>query len=333
MKDALADTVPQEFFTIFMSWSNNDATFTKRSSLILRILKDLARDKNFDHFISYIEHPMNFLVDYVQKQLKEYSTKEPILQVVMNRLLRMIDTYIEFYILACEQCTHSTPGVWLVFKETFYSKIKNKVRNLSYNDLDVLDIHTISNYQQFNEFYCKELREIVIETDWSVWVNNILKEEVSLYKNITDIILECEELCPFCGELCQLSCGEHEHYCGTFHRPQGLSGWRHIETKQVALNECTTNIRYERTFYYDKVVYEFVNYKTVNSRFRSWRILGEDAIEAKYWRWVFCQFERKFLNYYQIEKNPDIDLWGCLTEEEVIKDLEDHYRDYLFKTD
>ena len=143
MKDALADAVPQEYFSVFMSYDNNNATFTKRSSLILRILKDLARNKNFDDYIAYIKDPINFLVDYVQKQLKEYSTRESILQVVVNRLREMIDTHIDSFILecseACKQCTQSTPEVWLHFKRTFYSKIKGKVRNFSYNDLDVLD--------------------------------------------------------------------------------------------------------------------------------------------------------------------------------------------------
>ena len=337
MKDALRDIVPQEYFSVFMSDANNIATFTTRSSLILRILKDLARNKNFDDYISYIRDPINFLVDYVQKQLKEYSTRESILQVLKNRLLRLINSSIELYILgcsnACEQCTQSTPGVWLHFKKTFYSKIKSKVRNFSYNDLDVLDIHTISNYIQFNEFYCEKLRKIVSKTDWSVWIRNILKEEVSLYKNITDSILECEELCPFCNELCQLSCGEHEHYCGTFHRPKGLYGWHHIETETISLKECTTSIRCKRHFRYKEVRYEYVNYKTVNPRFRSWKILGEDAIEAKYWRWVLLQFEPKFLEYYDVKRNYQIYLWNSLTEEEVIKDLEDHFRNYIFKTD
>ena len=337
MKDALADTVPQDFLSVFMSNDNNNATFTKRSSLILRILKDLARGKNFEDYTSYIRDPSNFLIDYVQRRLEEYSTDRSILPILKNKLRRMIDTHIESYILecskACDQCTQSIPGGWLLFKKTFHSNIRSKVRNLSLNDLDVLDIHNISNYHQFNEFYRDTLQNIDKDTDWLIWIKTILEEEVSLYRNITDSILECEELCPLCGELCQLSCGEHEHYCGTFHRPQGLSGWHNVESKQIVLNECTTNIRCKRSFLYNDVSYEYVNYKTVNPRFKSWRILGEDAKEAKYWHWVLFQFEQKFVDYYRIKKNPDIDLWSCLTEEEVIKDLENHYRDHIFRVD
>ena len=59
---------------------------------------------------------------------------------------------------------------------------------------------------------------------------------IALYEDITDTILECEELCPFRNELCQLSSGDHEHYCGTLHRPQGINGVRGHENRQISFN-------------------------------------------------------------------------------------------------
>ncbi|KAI6650507.1 hypothetical protein LOD99_7558 [Oopsacas minuta] len=337
LKDRLADSVPQIFLSIFMQCPKHDTIFKDRSSLILRILKDLARDRDFDKYLSYIKDPNNYLVDFVQKQLKEYSTKDFVLKRILKELLTKLNMEIPFCISecnkACPQDDILISGTWTRFKEDFYSRINQKVRNVSFSDLDVLDLHNISNYPQFCDFYAANLESPLNDVELLEWIKNILNKEVSLYKNITDAIHDCQELCPFCNELCQLSSCKHEHYCSTFHRPQGLFGWRYIETQQIVLSECTTNIRYNCKFLYEGKYYDYVKYKSVNARFKSWKILGEDALESKYWRWVLCQFEDNFVKHYDILPNPETSNWKHLTEDDVIEDLESQYRHHIFKKD
>ena len=148
-----------------------------------------------------------------------------------------------------------------------------------------------------------------------------------------DSILECKALCPFCKEPCQLSAGEHEHYCGTFHRPQGITGWRYLESKMICLEECTTNILRNGLFRYKGKWYKHKDYRTVNEYFNSWRILEEDAIQSKYWQWVLYTFHEEFVDHYSILPNDKIDQeCSDLTVKEVIDDIEMHYQNYLFKT-
>ena len=337
LKDSLTDTVPQLFLAVFMDDPKHNTTYKDRSSLILSILRDLARNKVFDDYLSYIQHPINFLVDYIQKQLKRYSQVENARKKLKKKILEKVNLFTVFYSEACYQTwTHEdteVPIIWMKFKSEFYSKIKHKIRNVSFNDLDVLDIHKISNYSQFCNFYSEELKRLVEETEWIEWIVSIIEKEVSLYKTITDPILECEELCPFCNELCQLSCGTHEHYCGTFHRTKGVNGWRILSNQKIFLYNCTSGIKYKGKFYYHHVLYNYVDYKTVNSRFKSWKILGEDDLDSKYWNWVLYQFEDEFVAHYEILKNECTSQWSNLTEEEVIKDLENHYHNHIFRKD
>ena len=337
LKDSLADTVPQTFLSVFMDDPKHNTTFRDRSSLILTILKDLACNRVFDDYISYIKNPINFLVDYVQKQLKKYSQRKDARKKTQNKILERVNELIEFYSEACYQAwtqeDSKIPITWANFKMNFYSKIKHKLRNVSFNDLDVLDIHEISNYFQFFDFYSKELKLIFKQTEWVKWIVNIIEKEVSLYKDITDTILECEELCPFCNELCQLSCGDHEHYCGSFHRPQGINEWRGCDDRKIYLYNCTSGVKYKVNFYYHEVLYEYANYKTVNSRFKSWKILGEDDVDSKYWNWVIYHFEDQFVAHYDILKNEYTSQSSDLTKEKVIKDLENHYRIHIFRKD
>ena len=332
MKDYLRDSVVNNFRSQFENDPTHAATYQSRSLLILRILKDLARARNFEDYISYIANPFNFIKTFVQKQFENYAGEKEVFERAVNQLLTDIDLLIQFYIKASNE---SIPTLWLhnisKFKISFHSRIKKKIRNVSLQDLDVLCLHPISNYAQFCDLYSQELKKGVDDTNWSEWLKNILSEEKTIYKTITDNLLECEALCPFCNEPCQLAVGEHEHYCGTFHRPQGLNGWRHIISSEISLKECTTSIQNKGSFFYKGISYKYEEYRTVNEEFNSWKILGEDAIDSKYWQWVLFIFEDKFLEYYEVVKNESIDRWSELTESEVVSDLESHYDSFIFK--
>lgn len=329
MKDYLSDSVSNMFRFQFESDEKHALTFQSRNSLILRILKDLARDRNFDDYISYITNPFNYIIMYVQRKLIEYAKREDVITCVLQRLIQKVHSLVKFYITACSETDEPEIPFYLVF----YHKIRHKIRNVSSNDLDVLALHNISNYQQFCELFANEMYRLVEVTNWYEWFRCILNEEKTMYKSIIDNLIDCKALCPFCNEPCQLSVGEHEHYCGNFHRPKGINGWRHRETNEISVKECTTSIQNRDSFYYKNVLYEYVNYRTVNDKFKSWKILGEDVMDSEYWQWVFNLFEDRFAEYYDVVKNGLVSRWSNLKEEEVVNDLEDHYRCLVFQKD
>ena len=335
MKDSLADTIPQLFFAVFKEDTKFSAIYSDRASLILRILKKLASARKFDDYISYISNPINFLTDFTQKDLIAFSQKDHIKEKIKTKLQLdlKIDSLVSECSDACPIDDNPSPESWVNFKKQFHSQITHKVRNVTYDDLDVLDIYRVCNYDHFSEFYSKGLQLLTEEFDWITWITECLEGQVSsFYKDITDTILECEQLCPFCNELCQLSCGTHDHYCGSFHRPQGVNGWRDREAQKITPIECTTGIKHKYRFWYHDVLYDYVNYRDVNSRFKSWNILANDALDSKYWRWVLCQFEDDFVKHYHVQKDPIIsDYWSRFTEDEVIQDLESQYQIHHFR--
>ena len=338
MKEYLSDSVSEISLSVFLKDPKHDITFQSRASLILSILKDLAHERKFEDYISYIDDPFNYMIVYTQNQLKKHFKKKTVQNSILKLIIERVNTLLEIYFdesvnssLNLEESSNSDN--WKLFKTKFHSAIKHKVRNLSFSDFDVLDIHTIENYEQFCSLYSQEMKKKIGETDWNSWIEKILEEETSLYKRLTDPLMECKALCPFCKEPCQLSMGIHEHYCGTFHRPMGVSGWRYVDSRQIYLNDCTTGIKYRLKFRYGDQTYEFINYKIVNENFKSWKILGDDAVDSKYWQWVLCTFEKQFLEHYDIIKNESISSWKHLTKEGVVKDLEIHYKNYIFKTD
>ena len=110
-----------------------------------------------------------------------------------------------------------------------------------------------------------------------------------------------------------------------------ISGWRYIDSKIIVYRECTTDILEKRTFLYEAKSYKYEDYRTVNDYFNSWKVLGQDSIDSKYWQWVLCTFQKDFVNYYKILPNKTIDeRWSHLTKEEIIDDIENLYRESYF---
>ena len=339
LQDYLTDSVSPVLIQLFKEDLVNQSDYNSRASLILRILKDLVRDKRFENYISYITKPTNFIIEYVRKQISKYLKNNNVLNRVKTVILEEVNSLVDLYIQAskdeCPDLVYSVitlkTKIWGTFIKGFYSKIKFKTRNVSVSDLDVLDIYSISEYGQFCDVYSTEMKKLVKDLNWLKWISTILKEDDMIYTAITDPLLECQALCPFCKELCQLAAGDHEHYCGTFHRPKGVTGWHHYNSREISVKDCASSIKKQGRFRYNDKLYNYVDYKNVNEHFNSWKILGSDYIDSKYWQWVLYHFKKRFLEYYDIVDNPDIQPWRCLKEVEVISDLENHYKSEIFR--
>ena len=193
----------------------------------------------------------------------------------------------------------------------------------------------MSNYAQFSDLFKVAMENSCKEFNWRPWVEEILATAKfkDIQETITNSLIECRSLCPFCREPCQLTAGEHEHYCGSFHRPKGINGWHRIDSEEITIEECTKSILLNHKFLYKNVLYNYSDYKTVDEIFKSWNILSQDSIESKYWQWVLHTFQKNFVDYHGVKQNDKINQnWSGLTAEEVIDDIEKHYQNYIFKT-
>ena len=336
MKEYISDSVAPSFLSLFINHPNHSSAYKDRASLILRILKHLAIVESFDEYISYITDPINYMTTYIQQEIKTFGIRRDVIQSLQTTFLKKAKTLVDFYVQesykAIQIMTRARDKPISLFNIYFYLNIKSKIKHVSNNDFDVLDIYSIQNYTQFGDLFSKELNSQLSAINWPEWIKQILVNDATTYKSITDNILECEAQCPFCKELCHLAAGVHEHYCGTFHRPKGIRGWRDRFSEKISLKECTLSIRDGDFFLHNNIIkYCYKDYKSVNEKFNSWKILGEDSIDSKYWQWVLCRFEKEFLIHYTMVRNEGISRWCHLTKDEVISDLDTHYRNYAFQ--
>ncbi|KAI6650699.1 Interferon-induced very large GTPase 1-like [Oopsacas minuta] len=303
----LKDTVLQLMQNLFVNYPEHGTIYSNRGSLQLYILKDLAKKKDFKAYISYISSPFGYINSIIHNNILEYSQKET---VVTNILINI------------NQCIHN-------LKTQCIDAANSVSQNIdSWDEWKQHFINLSSN------LFAQMLEASIGTFDWRAWISEVLTLDLfnEIQENILISLIECKSLCPFCREPCQLSAGEHEHYCGTFHRPQGLSGWRYLQSRKIVVEECTTSIRCDMRFRYKEEFYNYSDYRTVNEYFNSWRILGDDSIDSKYWQWVLYTFQKEFVAYYEILENEKIDIaWSNLTEEEIINDIEKHYEILFLK--
>ena len=336
MKRYLNDTILQLLHQLFVSDPEHDTLYTSRASLQLAVLKELAKKKDFQSYLRYIRFPFDYINSFIQRNIIEYSQKQTVLSNLMINLdVKMQDLMAQF--IEASRFYPSEEGIssWVEWKQHYHNSIANNVRGVKLSDLEILDIHAVTNYRQFSDLFKEIIEDSCKKFDWQKWVQEILAKSsfTKLQESITDSLIECKALCPFCREPCQLTAGEHEHYCGSFHRPQGITEWRDFYSKKIVIEECTKSVRINQKFVYKDTWYNYSDYRSVDDIFKAWNILGQDSIDSKYWQWVLFLFQDDFVNCYGIVRNDKIDQnWSHLTEEEVIDDIEKHYQNYIFKT-
>ena len=327
MTEHLKDTVLQSLHKLFTNDEEHGTIYSSRASLQLSVLKELAKKKDFNAYISYINSPFTYLNSYILKNIQDYSLK----QSVISNILVDINHCTDDFRTQCAEITNSAQDIesFAGWKQHFHKNIIHCVRGVKLSDLDILDVYTVANLKQFSDLFLQSLENSIEQFDWKNWIREMLTntEFLSIRENIMTSLIGCRALCPFCKEPCQLSAGEHEHYCGTFHRPQGISGWRYIDSNIIVHEECTTSILHKKNFIYEDKEYKYEDYRTVNDYFNSWKILGQDLIDSNYWQWVLCTFQKEFLKHYNILPNKKINRkWSHLTQNEIIDDIEKLYQ-------
>ena len=338
MQNFLDTFLHEEIIQLFQNDPANSDIFRTRVSLQINVLKELAEKENFEEYIQYILDPISYLKNWIKCQLSEYSTKPIVLDRVMTTVLRPKIQEIEaHYLLSLKNCFASiSTEVKPAFREhavTFYHSVSDYMRNIPLTRFDYISVFDtpISNSDEFIEYFSSSFKTQLEKHCWAVWLKNLLSQNLN-YQLISDYLLQCQSLCPFCSEPCLLSSLTHDHYCCSLHRPTGIRGWHYEHNDKFATNECTISLKRKEKFKHLGISYKMADYKTVNEHFASWKILKEDAVESKYWQWVFYTFRFQFMEYYNYKFNNEIDNWSDLQKEDVISNLNTHYQNFQFKT-
>ena len=332
MNNFLENKIGVDVIHFFQNDVKNLDTFKRRSSLQIQILKDLAIRKDFQTYINYIADPVNFIRRWIEEKFNLYCSSDEVHKEFKEQSLEpSIKKLKEFYQKKLMESVKLSKADW---KNLFYEKIKLYTRELKNHDFDLLEVYQdpIQGIEDFLRYFTLAFEQMCDPFNWQKWVKSTIADK--LYDNkkyLTKHLIRCQSLCPFCREPCILSSMGHRHYCGSLHRPKGMAGYYHQNTFTFSIRECTQSMNTDDVVVYNNTSFKYTDYAQINPHFASWNILGEDAIDSKYWQWVFYTFRHEFVSHYNYQYNPQIENWSHLTVEEVCTDLDTHKENFLNK--
>ena len=310
-------------------YGDNYNRVRSKAAIQFSILEELCLSFKFYQHLKYIKHPNSYILTWVQKKITEYLSESSNIAKISDNMFVKAKHLITLYDTHAQGALDDSDD-WDSWKLEFHTRISTNVKDVRLIDLDILDTYAVADATKLCGYFADQLKkEIEVGCfGWFDWTNdNLNLNDVLLtYSVILDNVLQCQACCPFCNEPCQLSSGSHEkHYCGSLHRVPAVNGRRNPFTKQMSIDQCTIGVRDDLTFHHNWKEYRFREFSQAGPQFENWRILGDDAIESKYWQWFTCQFERALLRRYRYRENSDLCYWKNYSQREVLLNLKEQF--------
>ena len=299
-----------------------------KGTVQLGILRDAINDPKFERFLHYIRNPNICMPKWIRQQFFTYIHTEVFLSKVEKQILEKVNSLTAFYIKSANSASNA--NTWPNWKSTFHSKIFLKINSLRLGALTVLDAYDVKNFKQLAFYFQTDIKTKTQGTNWRSWAKSNTNTNSGALTQLIQTRMNCPAMCPFCGEPCQLSIGNHEkHYCGSLHRVDAVNGGREHLSQQMYLYECTICVRDGHRFLYRGNFYYYDEMQKVDSVFRSWNISADDAKESKYWQWFTYQFQDRLARHYKYKVHPNVSIWKNISKQEVLQDLSQHYQQFL----
>ena len=153
MREHLKDTVLQSLHKLFIDDPEHGTIYSSRPSLQLSVLKELAKKKDFNAYISFINSPFTYIDNYILGNIREYSVKQSVVSNILAKIKQCTDNFRA----KCAEITNSAHSQDIdTFKEWklhYHTNIKHSVRAVKLSDLDILDVYTVKNLKQFSDLF------------------------------------------------------------------------------------------------------------------------------------------------------------------------------------
>ncbi len=314
----------------------NHAPFNgNRCDLDCHILKQLAKDANFDQFMKYINSPRTYYEEYISTEVSKCLDSSKWQNEYRKAYLAKMDSKIIGVLSASERatfeakknegCIKDGSKIWL---DEFCSRVAELIEldqmSLShlYGD-EILDFDSVHTTMKNNLEKTKEMLEQQVE-------KFLINQGSNRYKSLVEHFTSgCWEQCPFCSAVCICSVVPHsEEHRVEFHRPSTLCGWHKINTSFFSTNVCTTKISSDISFRHykagdtsgEKISTPYKEYKTAGPPYDTWSI-KPDSHDKKYWKWFVSTFDKELEATFKLKfggTQPIPDEWREITQWEAI---------------
>ena len=314
---------------------------TTKYELIIMMLDEIASEKKVGDLYQYVHYAPEFAKAWVQRfgendifgksKYSEYAREN-------------VDIITRYVSEGAEAATNSVLD--MESSDQYHAWIKKFCENLkdvvplNPDNISVNNSCKINNYKNYIDFLSRNidtLKEDICEEFGQVQARSVTWKDENPFQKVCKKLWGCLELCPFCREPCLNSDPDHtnSHKC-IQHRPTGICGDRHQNTRLLCLDTCgkriTSNLSSNCAVYSyecrksghctatdEDTFHPCKDYKIYCPK---WDIAPDPADEASdYWKWAICTFGGQLLNTYSGAKLEIPPLWKKINLRDAKKSL------------
>ena len=272
-----------------------DPCFARKKYLKVRVLSDLAKERNFELYKVYLVDIKSSYESWIQQYVKEFCKTNDYVN-----LARSIVHSIVIKITATVKDLSKNIAIeqWLL---NFHERLND---SLTINIGEMQDIIGATYIKSSSDYFITTLSEQLSQVEEKIMQmithSNLRFSDITEWSNSPHILLcnsliGCTEQCPFCKEQCELFDSDHAD-CGKdhfihIHRPECLGRMKWHKSKELVLDLCTHSIESDCRFRNSDTKNEWVPYKDYRDIYKNWCISNESPIEApKYWQWFISNY-------------------------------------------
>ena len=289
------------------------------------IMIDLFKENEFKKYYIYIYDYEMFVKEKITEKFLEYfGQKDRYKKAAREKLEKITIDVLEGLDNAVGSPCEGTQLI-----TTFFSNMKRlKIQHENASGLKELNV---KDKEQFGRIVREKIqrtskKDIISMID--SWNIEEKLEEKNLAGFTFKALVGCSERCPFCRAQCDAHTETRTggNHSTTFHRSQGLKGFRNEDDKRLITYDCPFLVDSSHLFSNKDTKGNWLTLNEYYKIYPKWTIKPDaNPFVAKYWKWVFAYHNRMFAAYYRAEEAEIPEEWYKYKRNEIIEEIQQKY--------
>ncbi|XP_055521044.1 interferon-induced very large GTPase 1-like [Leucoraja erinacea] len=302
-----------------MKENDPESKYSLRNNFTVALLVHLKQRDTFDDYHRYITDLENSAKDWLHHQVIEHCKTQRDGEITFTRLAKGILTQIteQAKEIVEDAVKQNFAGNVQSFLDMFVDKLKDRI-SMPKDEMKLVLFHSDGDGKKWAEAVLPSIEEVEqrLLSEVTSWDVQAKIEELSIRPRdeLFKGLFNCTKKCPLCGVFCDSETPVHSQHSCKQHRPEGLNGYRFIESKHLVTDVCTASVAGNGRFKNNDTNWElkpYKDYQTVNDYYKSWIIQREiSAQAASYWKKVFYTFNEQFAEKYKAKPAEIDEAWN-----------------------
>lgn len=329
--------------------------FSTKHSLMITVMKDLAKRNDFHSFYRYINDAENFTLKWVTKFTNVYmfATSGKSSSRYMVFVQNLIDKYLkeieQSAILATSSYKSKKPRRATLFSSPkrirwiqLFEVNLSKYLPIPLTAFSFLENQTGMDFENLHKCLVNQLKDIksnLLEEFRDESKHPVMWKGENPCKTIFDKLWGCNVRCPFCKEVCEKT-RRHtfENHSCIQHRVPGIVGVQKSESKIMSWESCNYKVHSNHTFtcgVADQQCQKFGEckgkgatgashyYRDYKRLIPNWKIEPSPLMDSSaYWMWFVYTYRTNLSELYNYKVPKNVLKWGRITKKMAIESLQ-----------